>query len=127
MTYSGSTVRTAAIIAWAATWPPKTRWRSVSDCLPRNRLRSIASRSSSSVRSWVTTGTAPLLAVGPAEVPAFGPAEAPAVGPDATGPGSGRTDSGATTSGLVVLGTVQAGQELLELLPDLLAGRQRLV
>src|SRR3954453_12819355 len=78
-----------AISAWAATWPPKTRCRSVSGLLPRKRSVSRVSMSRSSTSSAVDDGIWPLLAL--------------------------------------ALGTVEAGQELLELPTDLLPRRDRLV
>ena len=45
-----STVRPAAIRAWAATWPPNTRWRSSSGLTPRKMLTSMGSRSRRSTR-----------------------------------------------------------------------------
>src|SRR5690349_18012833 len=48
---SPSTVRPAATIAWPATCPPNTRWRSSLGETPRKRLTSSGSRSSSAIRS----------------------------------------------------------------------------
>src|SRR3954470_11167158 len=84
-----STVRIAAISAWAATWPPKTRCRSVSGLLPRKRSVSRVSRSRSSTSS--------------------------------------AAEEGIRVVSLVGLGSVEAGEELLELPADLLSRRDGLV
>ena len=54
-----STVRPAAISDWAATWPPKTRWRSSLGLTPRKMLTSMGSRSRRSTRKSSASLTAP--------------------------------------------------------------------
>src|SRR6478672_778828 len=84
---SSGAVRAADTMACAATWPPKTRCIWVCGCLPRNRFRSIVSRSSRSTSSAAEAGTC-------------------------------------RSSSSVLVG-VQAGEEPLELVAELLGGRQR--
>src|ERR1019366_10727478 len=50
-TFPFSTVLPAATSAWAATWPPKTRWRVSLGLDPRKMFTSICSRSRRSQRS----------------------------------------------------------------------------
>src|SRR5580658_7221369 len=54
-----STVRPAAMRAWAATWPPKTRWRFSSGLTPRKMLTSMGSMSRSLTRKSRASLTAP--------------------------------------------------------------------